>query len=46
MFYENKEILIESLEEVALFEPSTVYLSHGDTIDNSGLNKAIAALKE
>jgi len=46
MFYEDKEILIESLEEVALFEPSTVYLSHGATIDNSGLIKAIAALKE
>ena len=46
MFYEDKETLIESLEAVALFEPSTVYLSHGDTIDNSGLNKAIAALKE
>ena len=46
MFYEDKETLIESLEAVALFEPSTVYLSHGDTIDNSGLNKAIATLKE
>ena len=46
MFYEDKGTLIESLEEVALFEPSIVYLSHGDTIDNSGLNKAIATLKE
>ena len=46
MFYEDKETLIESLEAVALFEPSTVYLSHGDTIDNTGLNKAIATLKE
>jgi hydroxyacylglutathione hydrolase len=46
MFYEDKETLIASLEEVALFESRTIYLSHGNTIDNTGLNNAIAALKE
>ena len=46
MFYEDKETLIASLEEVALFGPATVYLSHGKSIDNTGLNAAIATLKE
>jgi glyoxylase-like metal-dependent hydrolase (beta-lactamase superfamily II) len=46
MFYEDKEALIASLEEVALFESRTIYLSHGNTIDNTGLNNAITALKE
>jgi hydroxyacylglutathione hydrolase len=46
MFYEDKETLIASLEEVALFESRTIYLSHGNTIDNTGLNNAIGALKE
>ena len=46
MFCEDKEALIESLEEVASFEPRTIYLSHGDTIDNTTLNKAIASLKK
>jgi hydroxyacylglutathione hydrolase len=46
MFYEDKETLVASLEEVALFESRTIYLSHGNTIDNTGVNNAIAALKE
>jgi len=46
MFYEDREALIASLEEVALFESRTIYLSHGSTIDNRGLNSAIATLKE
>lgn len=46
MFYEDKETLIASLEEVALFESRTIYLSHGKTIDNTGLNNAIATLQE
>jgi hydroxyacylglutathione hydrolase len=46
MFYEDKETLIASLEEVALFESRTIYLSHGDTINNTGLNHAIATLKD
>ena len=45
-FYEDQKTLIESLEEVALFESRTIYLSHGEYIDNTVLNKAIAALKE
>jgi glyoxylase-like metal-dependent hydrolase (beta-lactamase superfamily II) len=46
MFYEDKETLIASLEEVALFESRRIYLSHGNTVDNTGLNNAIATLKE
>ncbi len=46
MFYEDKATLIESLEEVASFEPRTIYLSHGDTIDNTTLNNAITAMRE
>ena len=46
MFFEDKETLIESLEKVASFEPRAIYLSHGDYIDNTGLNKAIVAIKE
>jgi glyoxylase-like metal-dependent hydrolase (beta-lactamase superfamily II) len=45
MFYEDKETLIESLEKVASFESRAIYLSHGDYIDNTTLNKAIADLK-
>ncbi len=46
MFYEDKETLIASLEKVALFESRTIYLSHGNTIDNTDLNNAIATLQE
>jgi hydroxyacylglutathione hydrolase len=46
MFYEDRETLIASLEEVALLESRTIYLSHGNTIDNTGLNNAIARLME
>jgi glyoxylase-like metal-dependent hydrolase (beta-lactamase superfamily II) len=46
MFYEDKEALIASLEEVALFDSRTIYLSHGNTIDNTELKNAVATLKE
>ena len=46
MFYEDKEALIASLEEVARLESGTIFLSHGKTIDNTDLNDAIATLKE
>jgi hydroxyacylglutathione hydrolase len=46
MFYEDKGALIASLEEVALLESRTVYLSHGNTMDDTDLNDAIATLKE
>jgi len=42
-FYEDKQLLIESLEKVAALEPRTIYLSHGDTIDNDTLRETIAA---
>jgi hydroxyacylglutathione hydrolase len=46
MFYEDKEALVASLEEVVLFDSRTIYLSHGNTIDNTELRNAVAALKE
>ena len=46
MFYEDKEALIDSLEEVASYESRVIYLSHSDSIDNATLNNAIAAMRE
>jgi hydroxyacylglutathione hydrolase len=46
MFYEDKEALVASLEEVVLCDSRTIYLSHGNTIDNTELKNAVAALKE
>jgi hydroxyacylglutathione hydrolase len=46
MFYEDKEALVASLEEVVLFDSRTIYLSHGNTIDNTQLKNAVVALKE
>jgi hydroxyacylglutathione hydrolase len=46
MFYEDKEALVASLEEVVLFDSRTIYLSHGNTVDNTELKNAVAALKE
>jgi glyoxylase-like metal-dependent hydrolase (beta-lactamase superfamily II) len=43
MFYEDKDVLLESLEKVAAFEPRTIYLSHGTHIDNGILRRAIEA---
>jgi hydroxyacylglutathione hydrolase len=37
MFYEDKEALVASLEEIVLFDSRTIYLSHGNTIDNTEL---------
>jgi glyoxylase-like metal-dependent hydrolase (beta-lactamase superfamily II) len=43
MFYEDKETLLASLEEVAAHEPRIIYLSHGTHIDDRALRSAIAA---
>jgi hypothetical protein len=40
-FYEAKQLLLESLEKVAAFEPRTIYLSHGNTIENRALKDVI-----
>jgi glyoxylase-like metal-dependent hydrolase (beta-lactamase superfamily II) len=42
-FYEDKRVLLESLEKVAANEPKIIYLSHGTTTDNSTLKDVIAA---
>jgi glyoxylase-like metal-dependent hydrolase (beta-lactamase superfamily II) len=46
MFYEDKEALVASLEEVVQFDSRMIYLSHGNTIDKTELKNAVAALKE
>jgi hydroxyacylglutathione hydrolase len=46
MFYEDKAALVASLEEVALVDSRTIFLSHGNTVDNAELKHAIAALQE
>jgi glyoxylase-like metal-dependent hydrolase (beta-lactamase superfamily II) len=43
MFYEDQEMLLESLEKIAAYEPRIIYLSHGAQIDNPTLIRAIAA---
>lgn len=43
MFYDDKETLVKSLERVAAFEPRSIYLSHGDRIDNTALRDCIVA---
>jgi hydroxyacylglutathione hydrolase len=40
-FYEDKEVLLDSLEKVAAYEPRIIYLSHGTHIDNRALRDAI-----
>jgi glyoxylase-like metal-dependent hydrolase (beta-lactamase superfamily II) len=42
-FYEDKGVLLDSLEKVAAHEPKIVYLSHGTHIDNSTLKGVIEA---
>jgi glyoxylase-like metal-dependent hydrolase (beta-lactamase superfamily II) len=42
-FYEDKELLLDSLERVAAYEPRIIYLSHGTTTDNSTLRSVIEA---
>jgi hydroxyacylglutathione hydrolase len=42
-FYEDKPLLLDSLERVAAYEPRIIYLSHGTTTDNSTLKEVIEA---
>ncbi len=41
MFYEDRELLLASLEKVAAHEPRVIYMSHGTQIDNSALGEVI-----
>jgi len=45
MFYEDKKVLLESLEKVAAFESRIIYLSHGTHIDNRALRNFIESNK-
>ena len=40
-FYEDKQLLLESLEQVVDLAPERIYLSHGSTIDNATLKSVI-----
>jgi glyoxylase-like metal-dependent hydrolase (beta-lactamase superfamily II) len=42
-FYEDKEVLLDSLERVAAYEPRIIYLSHGTYINNNTLKEVIEA---
>jgi glyoxylase-like metal-dependent hydrolase (beta-lactamase superfamily II) len=44
MFYDDKQTVRESLEKVAAFEPTTIYLSHGSHIDYQTLRNTIATI--
>ena len=43
VFYDDKRVLLESLEKVAAYEPRILYLSHGTHTDHRGLGSAIEA---
>jgi hydroxyacylglutathione hydrolase len=43
VFYEDKEVLLDSLQRVAAYEPRIIYLSHGTHIDNSTMKEVIEA---
>ncbi len=43
MFYDDKQVLLMSLEKVAAYEPRILTLSHGTQTDNRALRKAIEA---
>jgi glyoxylase-like metal-dependent hydrolase (beta-lactamase superfamily II) len=45
-FYDDKPLLLESLEKVAALEPTTIYLSHGDRIDHATLVEVIRASRK
>jgi hydroxyacylglutathione hydrolase len=45
MFYEDEQALLGSLEKIAAYEPSIIYLSHGNYIDNLALANAIRTIK-
>jgi hydroxyacylglutathione hydrolase len=42
-FYEDKQVLLDSLDKVAAYEPRIIYLSHGTHIDNQTLIETIEA---
>jgi glyoxylase-like metal-dependent hydrolase (beta-lactamase superfamily II) len=42
-FYEDKAVLLDSLQRVAAYEPRIIYMSHGTTTDNDTLQDVIAA---
>ena len=42
-FYEDKKVLLDSLERVAAYEPRIIYLSHGTHIDKNTLLGVIEA---
>lgn len=44
-YYEDKDVLIQSLEKLAAYDADKIYLSHGASIDNAALLTCIEELK-
>ena len=45
MFYEDRALLLASLELIAEAAPRVIYLSHGDRIGPEQLSSAIAGMR-
>ena len=45
-YYEDKDVLIQSLEKLAAYDADKIYMSHGTSIDNAALLACIEKLKE
>ena len=45
MFYEDEQALLGSLDKIAAYESSIIYLSHGNYIDKLALANAIKRIK-
>lgn len=44
MFYEDREVLLESLKEITAFHPSVIHMSHGNVTDGDDLEAFIGTL--
>lgn len=44
-FYEDKEVLVQSLEKLAAYQAIKIYMSHGDLTDNETFRRSIEAIK-
>ena len=44
-YYEDKDVLIESLEMLSTYDAEKIYMSHGTSIDNEMLQKCIEEIK-
>ena len=45
-FYEDKDALIQSLETLAAYRTTKIYMSHGTVMDDERLEQSIEDIKE